>query len=245
MNDRDIDDIFERAAKAPGAVDPALVERISGAIGSSLRPVRPLPRPWVLVSALILACAAVAIGGAARLGFNGIRALSALEIAPIFSALGILTGLAAMLSAAEMAPGSRLLLSPAHLMVLASLALAAIFALLFHDYRMDGFAPQGIRCLATGLLHAIPAGLLGWLVLRRGFAVDPAAAGLAAGSLAGLTGVIVLELHCPNFRVMHVVVWHTAVIPLSALAGALLARTVHALGRRGRGTNRSAAELMQ
>ena len=46
-------------------------------------------------------------------------------------------------------------------------------------------------------------------------------AGLAAGTLAGLAGVIALELHCPNFRAMHVMVWHTIVILVSASLGGL------------------------
>ena len=31
-----------------------------------------------------------------------------------------------------------------------------------------------------------------------------------------------LELHCANFQALHVLVWHTAVVPVSAAAGALV-----------------------
>ena len=41
--------------------------------------------------------------------------------------------------------------------------------------------------------------------------------------LGGLAAVGVLELHCPNFQAAHVLVWHTAVVPLSAAAGAFVA----------------------
>jgi hypothetical protein len=71
---------------------------------------------------------------------------------------------------------------------------------------------------------AVPTGIASWLVLHRGFAVNRTAAGLSAGTLAGLAGLAMLEIHCPNFHAMHVMVWHTAVIPISGLAGALLAR---------------------
>jgi hypothetical protein len=81
-----------------------------------------------------------------------------------------------------------------------------------------------MKCLIAGLSVAIPAGLLTWLVLRRGYAVDRAAAGLAAGTLAGLAGVATLELHCPNFELYHILLWHTAVVPLSAAAGLALAK---------------------
>src|SRR5208337_572621 len=101
-------------------------------------------------------------------------------------------------------------------------ALVAVFAALFHDYRTVDFVHQGIVCLAAGLILAIPAGLASWLVLRRGFAVNSVAAGLVAGALAGLAGVTMLELHCQNFEALHVMLWHTAVIPVSGAVGASL-----------------------
>jgi len=95
---------------------------------------------------------------------------------------------------------------------------------------------QGVACLTAGLLHAIPAAIASWLLLRRGFAVNPTSAGMVAGTLAGLAGVTMLELHCANLRAIHVMAWHVAVVPVSAVAGALLA---HALTSR----ERSAARL--
>jgi hypothetical protein len=222
MRDREIDDILTQAADAPQHVATALLDRIAGSLGPSLVPVRPLPAAWVLAGGLVLICAAVALAGAARLGLYGIQRLSVLERATIFPALGVLLWLAATAYAGEMTPGSRRRVSPGLLLGAGSLAMVAIFAFLFHDYGTDRFVSQGVACLTAGLLHAIPAGLAGWLLLRRGFAVKPAAAGLAAGTLAGLAGMAMLELHCANFEAPHVMLWHTAVIPLSGLAGALL-----------------------
>jgi hypothetical protein len=109
-------------------------------------------------------------------------------------------------------------------MALGSLALIAVFAILFRDYGTERFLPQGMTCLIAGLAHAIPAALAAWLLLRRGFAVDPVSAGVASGTLAGLAGVLMLELHCANFEAPHVMLWHTAVIWVAAAAGALTAR---------------------
>lgn len=223
MNDREIDKILAQAAQAPHDVDPVLLDRVERSIGSSLRPVRPLPPAWVLAGGLILICAAVALAGAARLGFHGIQAMSVLERAVIFPALGILIWLAATVSVGAVIPGSRRRLAPGSLLAAASLALLIVFAVLFRDYRTDHFVSQGIVCLTAGLLHAIPAGLATWLFLRRGFAVNSIAAGLVAGTLAGLAGVTMLELHCGNFQAPHVMLWHTAVIPVSGAAGSLLA----------------------
>ncbi len=232
MKDREIDEVLQRAAQPPRDVDPALLDRIAGSIGESLAPVRPLPPVWMLAGGLGLICAAVAVAGAALLGTKGIQKLDALERGLIFPALAILIGLAATQSVTEMTPGSRRRVAPGFLLGAGSLALVAIFAVLFHDYRTDRFVHQGVACLKAGLLYAIPTALASWLILRRGFAVNPVAAGLVAGTLAGLSGLTMLEIHCPNFQAPHVMLWHTAVMLLSGAAGALLAWAATFTGRR-------------
>ena len=224
MRDREIDEILTQAGQAPHEVAPAVLDRVARSIGSSLGPVRPLPPAWALAGGLVLICAAVALAGAARLGLYGIQKLSVLDDALIFPVLGILICLAATAFAGEMIPGSRRRVAPGVFLGAGSLALVAVFAVLFHDYRTERFVSQGVACLTAGLLHAIPAGLASWLLLRRGFAVNSIAAGVAAGTLAGLAGVTMLELHCANFEAPHAMLWHTAVIPLCGAAGALLAR---------------------
>ena len=88
MKDREIDEILKQAAQAPHDVDPALLDRVASSIGSSMRPVRPLPPAWVLAGGLVLICAAVALAGAARSGFYGIQKLSVLERVLIFPDAG-------------------------------------------------------------------------------------------------------------------------------------------------------------
>ncbi len=222
MKDEEIDEILKRAAQAPHNVDPALLDRVANSMGSSLRPVRPLPPVWALAGGLALICAAVALAGAARAGFHGIQALSVLERALIFPTLGILVLVGATVAASEMIPGSRRRAAPGLVLGAGSLALLVVFAVLFRDYRTAHFVSQGVVCLTAGLLHAIPAALASWLLLRRGFAVNPVAAGLVVGTLAGLAGLTMLELHCANLETLHVMLWHTAVMPVSATAGALL-----------------------
>lgn len=232
MRDREIDDVLKQAAGASPDVDPALLDRVTRSIGAGLRPVRPLPRSWVFISALMAVCVAVAAGGAALLGPRGIQKMDPVEIGLIFPVLGILAWFAAAVYAGEMIPGSRRPAAPWVLPAACSLTLIAVFALLFHDYRAERFVSQGVACLTAGLLHAIPAVLASWWLLRRGFAVSPLAAGLAVGTLAGLAGVGMLELHCVNFEVPHVVLWHTAVLPLSGAAGALFAWTARSARRK-------------
>ena len=232
MMDNNIDDLLRNSARAPHPVDPALVDRIARSLAADLRPVRPLPPARFLVSGLLLVWAAVAVTGAAVLGFFGIRRLDALEIAVIFPVLALFALAAAMSSVAEMTPGSLRRVPSAWLPLIGIGVLTAVFAALFHDYRVERFVHQGLVCLIAGLVHAVAAGGGTWLVLRRGFAVSPATAGLVTGTLASLAGVTMLELHCPNLQAPHILVWHTAVIPLSAAAGALLGWVLDARRKR-------------
>jgi len=233
MRDREMDEILELAAQARHDVEPALLQRVAGSIKSSMRPVRPLQPTWVLASALILICAAVALAGAARAGFYGIEKMSVLERSLIFPVLGILGWVVAAEFVSEMIPGSRRRIAPGALLGIGSLALLGLFAVLFRDYRTNDFVSAGIVCLMTGLLHAVPTGLVSWWLLRRGFAVNSVAAGLAGGTLAGLAGVTMLELHCANFQALHVLLWHTAVVPGSGAAGASLAWALRFRARSG------------
>ena len=222
MTDQEIDDILQTAAGSPREVSAQLLERIAGSIAPSLRPVQPFPPNWVLSGALGLIAGAVALLGAARAGFQGFEALGLLSRVLILSALALFIWVAARRAVDEWTPGSRRRLSTGGLVAAFSVAVAIVFALLFDDYRTESFFAAGLTCLSTGVLHAVPAALIGWWVLRRGCALDSVSAGLAVGALAGLAGLAVLELHCANFEALHVLVWHTLVVPVSAAFGALI-----------------------
>jgi hypothetical protein len=222
INDRQIDELLSKAAGAPHDLKPVQLRRAAEAIESSLRPVRPLPSIPLLALGMVLVCAAVALSAAAAVGFYGFDKMTVAERVLIFSTLGVLAWLAATEFSSAMIPGSRRRISPATLLAVDLVALCGVFAFLFRDYQVEHFVSVGITCLVTGLLYAVPAGLLSWLVLRRGVGLNPLSAGFAAGTLAGLAGVGMLELHCPNFEAPHVLVWHTAVVPLSAALGTLV-----------------------
>ncbi|MGB2627547.1 MAG: NrsF family protein [Candidatus Acidiferrum sp.] len=226
MRDGEIDEILRKAAVRVPDVEAALLKRVADSIQPSMRQVRPLPRTWVLAGVLMLICAGVGLAGAARAGFYGFEKMSLLERALIFSTLAVLSCVAGTEFVNEMIPGSRRRISAGGLLGLASVVLVLVFAVLFHDYHTERFVSLGFVCLITGVLHAIPAGLLSWLVLRRGFAVNSVSAGVVAGTLAGLAGVGVLELHCQNFQAMHILVWHTAVLVVTAALGALVGKTM-------------------
>jgi hypothetical protein len=223
MKDRAMDDILKQAALAPQTVNPALLDQAAASIGNSFLPVRPLPPSWAMESGLIAIAVAIAMAGAAKAGFFGILKLNFFERMIVFSALSILIFLAASAWVSENIPGSKRRLSSSALLGVTIFGILAVFGVLFRNYETHRFLSSGLICLRLGLLHAIPTAFLGWLILRRGYAVNAVASGLVAGILAGLAGVTMLELHCPNFQALHVLIWHTAVIPVSAAAGAFLA----------------------
>ncbi len=222
MTPEDIDAILERAADE-SVVDPAVVERAKRPILASLRPVRPMPPSWVIAAGLLAVLLVTAFLGVASLGAYGVRKLSGMDRAAIFAALGAASCFAAIASAREMRPaGGRRI--GGWVLGIATLCMLALFAALFHDYGMQKFVKQGIPCLAAGSLFAAVAAIGITIILRRGFVLNTATAGLAAGTLAGLAGLTVLELHCVILNAMHIMVWHVAVVVLSATAGYLIGR---------------------
>src|SRR5208283_732335 len=183
MSDEEVDKVLQNASGVAPQVEPALLKRIADSINSSLRPVRPLPPTWVLTGGLALICAAVAVAAAACTGFYGIGKLGLWERVLIFSTLGILVWVAGKEFVSQLIPGSRRHLSVGAFLTIDSAALLSVFALVFSDYHTDHFISAGVACLLMGLLLAIPAAFLSWLLLRRGFAVNSLAAGAAGGGL--------------------------------------------------------------
>jgi hypothetical protein len=225
VNDREMDDLLKKAGGSGLPPEPALLDRIAGSIQPTMRPVRPLPSAGVLRTGLMAICVAVAVAGAARLGFFGIHAMSNLQMLIVPLLVGLILSAAATW-VAEMIPGSKRRESARGGLFAAVLEILVLFAILFRDHHTENFVHAGLACLVAGLLHAIPIAIAGWWLVRRGFAVNPTHAALAAGTLAGLGGILMLELHCPNFEVSHLLVWHTAVIPASAALAVLFAKLV-------------------
>jgi hypothetical protein len=89
-----------------------------------------------------------------------------------------------------------------------------------------------LACVQRGLTYSILAAFLFWLLLRRGAILFPKLIGAAVGGLAGLAGLSVLELNCPDVNVFHVVVWHWGVVLIGTAAGVLIGTAVEYIQRR-------------
>jgi hypothetical protein len=220
VRNADVDERLDQAAHAPHALPAALLERIVDSVGPAVPPVRPLASAPVLSTGLFLIVATVALLGAVRVGFQGVEALSLVQRLVIFGTLVLLAALVAARTVSEWIPGSATPVAGEAVLAAVTGALLVVFALLFHDYSMAQFVSTGLKCLLAGLLHAAVAAPLLWWLLRRGYAVNGVSAGLVAGALAGLAGVSLLELHCTKLEAPHVLLWHTLVVPVSAVTGA-------------------------
>lgn len=233
MTPEQIDRVLAEAARRspPQEVDAGVVERAKALVASSLQPVRPLGSSRAFEGILMVIFAAVAVLGAVVFGVSGFRVLSAAQRAVIFPMLIAAAAMAAIAGVREMRPaGGRRIGSLA--LALSILVPLAAFAFLFRSYDPGNFVPDGVKCLTAGLACAIPAAIVIGLLLRRGFVLDWPAAGLAAGTLAGLAGIGMLELHCPILKAPHIMLWHVAVVWVSGiggwLAGCIAQRIKHA-----------------
>jgi hypothetical protein len=231
VKDEEIEDVLKKAAEAPHDFDPNVLGPITASIKSSLRPVGPLPAAWLMSAGLVAVCAAISLVGAFHAGLFGFLKMGLLERWLVFPTLVALACVSASAFVHQMVPASRHRIGPATLLAIAVFALLVMFASIFRDRQIEHFVSAGLACLATGVLYAIPAGLLGWLLLRRGFAVNPISAGMTAGTVAGLAGLGMLELHCPNFEAAHILVWHIAVVPVSCALGAGIGWLLQLSGR--------------
>jgi len=172
--------------------------------------------------------------GSVLLGTDGWRALGTFQKLGVFPPLAVCAGAVACSLIRLIVPGSRHTISPARVPAGVLSLLAVVFASIFHWRQESGFFSTGLGCLRIGLACAVPASTLLWLFLRRGVVLSPGLTGATAGGLAGLVGLSLLEIRCPNLNASHILIWHLCVT-LLAMAGGLVIGRVSDLRR-----NRSA-----
>jgi Negative regulator of sigma F len=129
----------------------------------------------------------------------------------------------------QMVPGSKQVFAPTVLLVAIPFVLIMVIACMFRP--LQAFFATGGMCLKNGLKSSIPAAFLLWMILRRGAILYPKLVGAVVGGLAGLAGLSVLEVNCPNLNVFHILVWHAGVAAIGSLGGALLGAAVESLAR--------------
>jgi hypothetical protein len=202
-----------------------------------IRPVRSLPPAGLFLLAFALIFLSVVAGGAVRLGADGWEVLSVEQKVVTFAALAASATLMAVSMVRQMAPGSKEAISATVLPIGGFVVLMAAMGAVFRSEQELAFVANGLKCLRIGLQYSIPPIFLFWLLLRRGAVLFPGIAGAAAGGFAGLIGLSVLQISCPNLNTYHILVWHLGVILISALAGAGLGAAVGYFDRRSQETD--------
>jgi hypothetical protein len=209
------------AGDFPEALFPdALRGRIEASILPALRPVSPLPGVWRVAAMLLLGAILVIAAANWRLGVEGWDARSGLQFTVDFSLLGISGVALSNLLAQQMMPGSGYRASVWVWLAVPLVALLAAVASLYGDIWKPDYVTWAMNCLKIGTACAACSAPLFWLALRRGFSLHPIAQGAAAGLLAGLVGVTVLEIYCPYLDRFHIFVSHIGAAVVATLAGA-------------------------
>ena len=77
----------------------------------------------------------------------------------------------------------------------------------------------GLECLTIGGgASTLVFGILVWW-LRKGAPTSPDRAGLLSGVAAGSLGIFAFSLHCADNDIVHIGLWHTGVVVLTATIG--------------------------
>jgi hypothetical protein len=217
MTDREFDRLL--AGRDLPVVPAVRVNQIKAAVTGDLKPVRPLAPEWAYVAAFAALFAAVCIASYYVLPAAGWRALGNLQRTLIFVPLCVAAGLLVFSVVRQMTPAAQYAHTTAAAAAGVFALLLALLPILFRPEQESGFLYDGLVCFRAGMLFAIPTALLFWLLLLRGARLSYSLTGATAGGLAGLTGLTVLEIHCPNLNVYHIVAAHISVALVCAAAG--------------------------
>ena len=209
------------------------LKQIQTTINEDLTAVRPLASSSVLLLAFMLTSLVVVVTGSLLMGMRGWGALSKVQGITVFAALTSSVIFLAISLASQMAPGGKHSISPLLLPIGILALLILVTTAIFHVRHESAFVLDGLACLRTGLTYSVPAALVIWALLSRGAILYPKLTGAAAGGLAGVIGLGVLEVGCSNLSMFHILVWHLGVILVCTLGGILLGATVEFF--RGRG----------
>ncbi len=176
------------------------------------------PVAWS-ATALVLLVLAITIGIPLVIGTAGFHALQLWQMLLYYGLIsaGVVTLAPSVVR--RFRPGALVTIDARILSVAIGCMLAALVILLFPSLDATQFA-SGWRCLVTGTSSGAVGSVLFALVLRRGLAPNPVQAAALTGVLAGLSGIFVLAVQCPNLTAPHILTWHLTVLLVTGAAGA-------------------------
>ena len=213
-------------------LESAQTERLQRSLLTNLRPARQMLPFWVFLLAFAIAFGGFSYLGVSYLGPSGWFMLMPIQRIAVFATLAASAALLSFSLVRQMAPGQKSFLRPGVLPIALFVLLSLVLASVFQVRADPGFLRSGETCLRAGLPFAIPAAFVFWLILRRGAILSPRRLGAMTGMLAGLVGTTVLEVHCGNLDIWHILVWHVGIVLLGMITGLLLAEAAAAIRRR-------------
>ena len=202
------------------------LKQIEAALVTDLKPVRPLASDGAYLAGFAGIFIAVCVIGVYILGQQGWRALSELQKLAVFLPLAAITAVLAFSTVQQMRPAARYARLSALVSGMLFILLLIIMAAIFHPAQEAGFIRTALNCFRTGMTYAIPAAFFFALLLLRGAALSPALTGATAGGLAGLVGLTVLEIQCPNLNLYHILVGHVSVTLICVLLGIVFSSVI-------------------
>lgn len=221
MRDRDLDDLMGMPQLPP--VPAGRLKEIESAIIGDLKPVRPLaPASAYIAAFAAIFTAACAVSCYLIAGQAGWNALTGTERLLVFVPLLAATLLGVVSIVRQMAPAARFARTTVELGAGLFVLLIVIMTAIFHPVREATFVGAGLGCFRLGMFFAVPTAALFAMLLARGAGLSPTLTGATAGGLSGLAGLAVLEIHCPNLNLLHILAWHISVVLVCAAAGILI-----------------------
>jgi hypothetical protein len=231
MNRVGHDELDELFRVERGVRDNVPLEGIRSNIAGDLKPVRQIPSAAVFATSFLVFAVAIAVASSLALPSYGWELMMPAARASVFLTIAASAAMLAFSLSLQMTPGSRSYWPPALMVMgLSALTLVALAAV-FQVKAEPRFLKSGLICARAGMPFAVPAAILFVVLLKRGAVLSFRRAGMLAGMLAGLVSMAVLEIHCPNFDLLHVVTWHFGIVLGGALAG-------YALGWVAKGVSR-------
>lgn len=201
-------------------------ETLMAALVDDLRPVRPLQTARA-AGALSLG---VAVTIAMVLGSMGLRSdLANLRFDPMFllaTGLFLLLGLAACATVIMMGrPRVGNETGGWKWAAVMTGLLPVVAVVMLFDAGHGGLmstVEMGVPCTMAGMMSGALTGvaLVHWL--RRGAPTSPELAGLLTGIASGSLGVFAFSFHCPSTDIVHIGLWHSLAVGLSAATGRLV-----------------------
>jgi hypothetical protein len=196
----------------------------------------------VLAAQFLGAFLILLLPGTMMMGLAGFHRMASVQFATMAAVLGAGAALLALLLAWQITPGSLRRFSAKSAAVVLGFGYATGLLGFFPWTSGAAFVETGWRCLKAGLIMAIPAIAVFWILARQGVALSAGVLGAMLGAQGGLTAVTVLQLSCIRQEAAHLLVWHGGALLLVLLGGILIPWVVQMIADRRRTSRLSSGE---